>query len=178
MKRRTKVFILIGAVLVLMLAAGLFVLLAKPSAKIVSVKVEPLEKDLTGSVWAVWAAADGRYEQKLWKGSKPEGTDYVKVTFTVRMTNPSLRHWYADKALIGDYDSSNNFFISEWSDPTPHQLGRISREEYEFTALAFRNGRSDAELSDIIRGCTLGIGFRKDSEFTETLSLKDAELIF
>ena len=168
--------ILIISAAVLLIGAGLFLIFSKPDAKIVSIKIEPLESDLIDTAWEIWEQADGRYEQKLWKGEKPTGSDYVRVTFTVRFTNLSVQHWYAGKALIGSYDSKKDFFITEWSEPAPYDIGRISRKDYEFTALAYRGGRTDEEIKDIIRGTSLNMELSKGETTTRAeLPAGDAE---
>lgn len=176
MKSKRKAIILIISA-ALLICAGLFLVFSKPGAKIVSISVEPLESNLTDTAWYVWQEADGNYEQKLWKGTKPTGSDYVKVTFRVRFTNLSAKHWYAGKALVGSYDSANNFFITEWSEPTPYDIGRISRSECEFTVFAYRGGRSDDEIKDIIRSITLDMELAKgETKKSVSLSAKDAEI--
>ena len=177
MNKRKALILLISAA-ALLITAGLILVLSKPSAKIVSIAVEPLESNLIDTAWYVWQEADGNYEQKLWKGIKPTGSDYVKVTFRVRFTNLSPMHWYASKALVGSYDSADNFFIAEWSEPTPYKMGRLSRSECEFTVFAYRGGRTDDEIKDIIRSITLDMELSKrETKSRVTLSAKDAEII-
>ena len=108
MKSRRKALILIISAAVLLIGAGLFLIFSKPDAKIVSIKIEPLESDLIDTAWEIWEQADGRYEQKLWKGEKPTGSDYVRVTFTVRITNLSVQHWYAAAMTAKRTSSSPN----------------------------------------------------------------------